>query len=182
MADKILESIEEGKNKLSCTLLMDASNTLGRGFGAKKIELITSHIPTIMTQRYIPSVHELVAIKGVEQKTAQTFVDNLPKFFEFLDQSKLTHVCNVVITGDTKENTDDKLKDVVVVFTGVRSKEVEGFVTSHGGKVSSSVTKKTTVLVVKSLEGDKESSKYKQAKELGIKVLTLEAFKKEINF
>ena len=183
MAEKILQSIDEGKKKLSCALLMDASNTLGRGFGTKKIELITSNIPSIMTQNYVPSVSELVSIKGVEQKTAQLFVENLPKFFAFLKKAKLTHLCGVASQPETQVAiSDNTLKNIVVVFTGVRSKEVESYVTSHGGKVATSVNKKTTVLVVKSLDSEKESAKYKQAKELGIKVLTLDGFKKEINF
>lgn len=181
LAEKVYETIQVGKQQLDCPKVMEASNTLGRGFGAKKIQLILSHIPTILSSKYIPTVEELLHIKGVERKTAEAFCTNLPKFFAFLEEQAI--VCQGL--GEMpKEATPVKghaLADMVVVFTGVRDKAVETFVEMNGGRVGSSVNKKTTILVVKTLDG-KETGKVKEAKDLGVPILTLEQFKQKINF
>jgi NAD-dependent DNA ligase len=87
MADKIYKAIMERKKGLDAYLIMDASNVLGRGIGYKKIKLICDVFPGIVAERYVPSVAELVAIKGIETKTAELFVGNLPKLFNFVDEN-----------------------------------------------------------------------------------------------
>jgi NAD-dependent DNA ligase len=62
------------------------------------------------------------------------------------------------------------------VFTGTRpSKPLERVINSRGGKVTSGVSKKTTILVVKSLAG-KETKKIKDARTNGTRVLELSEF------
>lgn len=183
LAEKVHNSIQVGKQDLPCLKVMEASNTLGRGFGAKKLQLIIDSIPAIMTKKYVPSVSELVAIKGVEKKTAEAFVENLPNFFKFLKDN------DIKCTGMSEDNVKKanavpvgtSLADMVVVFTGVRDKAVEDFVTANGGKVGSGVNKKTTIVVTKSLEG-KATGKIKDAIDMNIPVVTLEQFKQQINF
>lgn len=183
LAEKVHTSIHVGKQDMQCLKVMEASNTLGRGFGAKKLQLIVESIPTIMTKKYVPSVTELVAVKGVEKKTAEAFVENLPKFFKFLKDNDIK--CTGMNEEDVKKTnltpTGSSLVDMVVVFTGVRDKAVEEFVTKNGGKVGSGVNKKTTIVVTKSLDG-KATGKIKDAMDLNIPVVTLEQFKQQINF
>jgi DNA ligase (NAD+) len=181
-SEKLLAALAEKKDGISCITLMEASNALGRGFGAKKLELILQGIPDILVKRYVPTVEELVKIKGVEKKTAQTFVGNLPDFFKFLKDNKL--VCaaeDTVTTALLTEPVSDKLNGIVVVFTGFRDKTLEEFVKSNGGTVSGTVNKKTTLLVVKEMK-EKESGKVLEAQALGIKIVTLAVFKAQIGF
>jgi DNA ligase (NAD+) len=73
------------------------------------------------------------------------------------------------------EVSGDKFSGMAVVFTGVRlSKEDQAFFESNGGVVKDSVSKNATHLVQKS--ADSESSKSKKAKDLGLKVISLQDF------
>ena len=57
-----------------------------------------------------------------------------------------------------------------VVFSGFRDKKLEDEVVARGGKVTTSVSRNTSVLVVPSKAG-KPSGKIKKALELGVTVL-----------
>lgn len=73
-----------------------------------------------------------------------------------------------------------KLAGKVFIFTGALKAfgrdEARSLVGSHGGTTVSSVSKKVDFVVV----GEDPGSKYEKAKELGIKILTEEEFKKMI--
>jgi NAD-dependent DNA ligase len=183
-ATNFVSGMRESINGLECVKVMDASNAFGRGFGEKKLKLILDNFPAILTERYVPTIEQLKGIKGIEQKTAQQFIVQMPKFFKFYDDCGLNS-CSLAersvksVTGMTPVSPQSqKLKDVVVVFTGFRNKEFELLVQSQGGTVSTTINKKTTHLIVKDING-KESSKEQKARELGVRIITLENFKTE---
>ena len=68
-----------------------------------------------------------------------------------------------------QEVTIKKL-DKSVVLSGFRSKELEERLNKKGYKISNSVSKNTSYVIVK--DKSKESGKTKKAKELNIKVIT----------
>jgi NAD-dependent DNA ligase len=171
-ADKIVDGFKQAFSDVDCVLLMDASNTLGRGFGRKKIELILENFPNLLKSRTIPSMNDMVAIKGIEHKTAEAFIDNLPKYFDFYDNLGLK--CTEP-TQVEKEPNSVKLGHINVVFTGFRDKDIEEYIIANGGKVSGSVSKNTSHVVVK--DKNKDSSKAVKAKELGVPVVSVEEFK-----
>ncbi|MGH7892258.1 MAG: BRCT domain-containing protein, partial [Thermodesulfobacteriota bacterium] len=74
----------------------------------------------------------------------------------------------------------DKLKGQVFVFTGLLESmtrdEAERLVAQHGGRATSSVTKKTNYVVA----GTDPGSKYDKAVSLGIQVLNEDEFRKMI--
>jgi DNA ligase (NAD+) len=86
--------------------------------------------------------------------------------------------CKATTTTATATVTTTKpsLSNLIVVFTGMRDKELEDEIESRGGKVGSSVSKKTSVVVAK--DPSDETGKVKTAKELGVKVVDFETFKK----
>ena len=61
------------------------------------------------------------------------------------------------------------MKEMKVVFTGFRDKKLEEFIISSGGKVTMSITRNTTTLVVKN-KMEKSSGKMSKAIDLGIQV------------
>jgi DNA ligase (NAD+) len=81
-------------------------------------------------------------------------------------------------TAEKRELKSSKLSGKSFVFTGGlanRSREEAGeLVKQHGGKVGSSVSKKTDYVVV----GTDPGSKYDKAKELGVPVLSEGEFEK----
>jgi DNA ligase (NAD+) len=84
-------------------------------------------------------------------------------------------------TAEKREVKSQKLAGKSFVFTGGlanRSREAAGeLVQQHGGKISSSVSKKTDYVVV----GTDPGSKYDKAKELGVAILTESEFEKLLN-
>jgi DNA ligase (NAD+) len=181
LADKIHKALQERKKSIDAYLILDASNVMGRGIGYKKIKLICDVFPKILLERYIPLITELVAIKGIEKTTAEQFIQNLPKMFQFVDENNLSTIVasQTSQTNVSSSTEDERIKDKTFIFTGVRDKEVETFILKHGGIIGSNVSSKTHMLIVKSLDID--SSKTKKAKELNIKIMTLQDFKNELS-
>ncbi len=81
-------------------------------------------------------------------------------------------------TAEKREVKSQKFAGKSFVFTGGlanRSREDAGeLVKQHGGKISTSVSKKTDYVVV----GAEPGSKYEKAKELGVPILTEAEFEK----
>lgn len=170
-ADNFVSAMKDAFMNVDCVKLMDASNVLGRGIGAKKLQLVVDAFPGIITKNYTPSVTELTNVKGVEKKTAELIASNLPKYFGFVAQTGIR--CN----SKNKEIIENsKLKDKVIVFSGFRDKELEEKVIAAGGRIATTVSSKTDVVVVKTNDGS--SSKILKAKELGISVQHVTDFTK----
>lgn len=84
----------------------------------------------------------------------------------------------VKIQHKKKAAVSDKLKGQVFVFTGslesMTRNEAERLIAGHGGRATSSVTKKTNYVVA----GTDPGSKYDKAVSLGIQILSEEEFRK----
>jgi NAD-dependent DNA ligase len=65
-----------------------------------------------------------------------------------------------------------------IVFSGVRDKVLEGELLTKGWIIDDAVSKKTTVLVVS--DDYKETGKVKKAREAGISIKTLSAFRAQV--
>ena len=179
-SDNILASLKKIKD-IDCLVLMDASNMLGRGFSYKKIKMITDIYPQILMNdvknRNIAlkiTVDDLKKVDGIAVISAKTFIENLPKFYEFYDslgikcKSPKTELKEVVL------NTN--FKDKSFVFSGFRNKEFEKIVVDNGGKVNTTISKNTNYLIVKNKE--EISTKIDKAKALGVKILDIEDFER----
>lgn len=185
-AKKLVDAIAERIKDVDCIMVMEASNMLGRGFGKKKIELIINNFPEILKSRYIPSMQELTNIKGIEVKTAGLFIRNLPLYFAFVNDNNIS--CSLPYSSNDenermnpKTDASKQLDGMVVVFTGFRDKLLEDVVTKKGGLVAGTVTKKTTLLVVKDKDF-KESTKTIKANDLGVPIITIDEFKAKIKY
>ena len=177
-ATKIVENFAKIKDS-DCDILLDASNILGRGFALKKIKLVSEKYPLDKKAEILKlTIDDLLKIDGIGNVNAKQFVENIKKFYEFLD--KIGYKCNRVnIKGDIKdENKVEILKDKKIIFTGFRNKDWEKLITDSGGKVVTAISKTTDYLVVKN-KTDK-SSKIDKANELGIKILDMGEFEKMI--
>ena len=172
-AEKVVSEIANGFERADCLTFMDASNLFGRSVGMKKLKLILTKFPQVYTG-FVPSLDELSTIDGIGSITGKQFLEGLPHFFAFMKDAGIPCVGE---EEEKKESVKGKALDITVVFTGVRNKELEAEIEARGGKVATSVSKKTTVVVAK--DPSDTSSKITSAKELGIPVVTLEDFKKD---
>lgn len=177
-ADNFLSAIKDAFQNVDCIKVMSASNILGRGMGEKKIKLIVDAVPDIIQSKYIPQLKELIAIKGIEKKTAESFIQNLPKYYDFLKAQgiKCSKPADAPTTKTTKTTTKSGMENEVIVFSGFRDKELEDMISGAGGRVATTVTSKTTRVLVKSTEGT--STKVDKAKELGVNIQLISEFKK----
>lgn len=181
LANKIHATIASRKKNLEAYAVMDASNVLGRGIGFRKIKLICDTYPAILQSRHIPTITELTSIKGIEVKTANTFISNLPALFHFVDSNKITlSASNEHTSTGVSPSAVLRVVGKSFVFSGVRDKALESFITGNGGTVASTVSSKTSIVIVK--DTDAESSKVTKAKLLKIPIMLLVDFKNELGF
>ena len=122
------------------------------------------------------TVDDLLKIDGIGNVNAKQFVENIKKFYEFLD--KIGYKCDKQEIKKEVVNIKTVLKDKKFIFTGFRNKDWEKLIIDSGGKVVTSVSKTVDYLVVKN-KTDK-SSKIDKANELDIKILDMEEFSKMI--
>ncbi len=159
---KIYAGLRAKLNPVDLALLAGASQTLGRGIGTRKATRIIKAFGTLDV-----TLEQLLTVDGFEKKTAETFMRNLPKFQAFLSEIDGFYS----IAEAVKPPEDGDLKGVVVVFTGVRDKELEAKIVSKAGTIGSSVNKDTTHLVCK--DPSSGSSKMKKAADLGVQIIDL---------
>lgn len=175
---KIKQSIYDSITKLTLSKYMYASHVFGRGFGEKKIRAILNVYPNIHELKHSEKkLTEMITdIDGFDTKTAKVFASKLPAFITYAN--KLHDVIDISKLGHVKKT---KKKDgITVVFTGFRDKDLEAAITDNGGKVSTSVSKNTTVVVAKDANDD--SGKATKARKLGIKVIDIDEFKEKYNY
>ena len=119
---------------------------------------------------------DITAVEGIGTGSAKLFVDKIPVFIQFIKDSGLTGKLNESVKSKPVDKTS-KLADKSIVMTGFRDKELTQQIIDIGGLIGSSISKKTFVLLVKSLDDD--SGKVDKAKDYNIPIMTAEQFKKK---
>lgn len=120
---------------------------------------------------------ELNEISGIGEVLAKAYVDY---FAQEKHCSEFMKLLEEVEIPEEEENTTEQIfEGINFVITGsvhhfANRKEVKELIESKGGKVTGSVTSKTNYLINNDTESS--SSKNKKAKELGIPILSEEAF------
>src|SRR5271169_1001012 len=172
-AQNLLEEIE-GSKKNSLARLIYALGI--RFIGERTGQLLAEHFSSL-EELAAADEEQLVAVNEVGPKVAAAIAE----FFSEPANRQLIkklHKAGVHPTAEKREVKSQKLAGKSFVFTGGlanRSREEAGeLVQQHGGKVSSSVSKKTDYVVV----GTDPGSKYDKAKELGVTILTESEFEK----
>lgn len=123
------------------------------------------------------SVEDIVKIENIGPIVAKSVFEFFNNKVNLIFINKLLKNGVVIINDQAKS---EKLDKKVFVLTGtlenLSREEAKKIIIKNGGKVSSSVSSKTTYLLV----GDDPGSKYKKAKKLGIKILSEDEFIKLI--
>jgi DNA ligase (NAD+) len=173
MASKIHGGIETRIREVSLPSFMSASNMLGRGFSTKKIELIMEEYPDILTSQESleNKKKKLAEVKGMASKSAAHFVDHIPNFMGFLQDTGLQGKLNTR-TSSPKPAIDEGhvLFKKTIVMSGTRDKELETDMERVGAILGSSVSSNTFAVITPDLETT--SSKVINARKLDIPILT----------
>jgi len=174
--EKSAKNVLEGLSKINnvdCLNLMDASNVFGRGYGERKLKMITGKFPCLLNfdkasrQKSLKlTINDLITTDGIAEISAKLFIDNLPKFYEFYDDLNIK--CNSPIVED-KSVANTNITGKGFLFTGFRSKEHEKMITDTGGVIKSSISKNLDYLIV--ANKDTITTKVAKAEEQGIKII-----------
>ena len=169
-ADNILSAIEKSKeNDLSKLLFALGINHIGEK-AAKLLSVHFGNLEAIMNA----AREEILEIEGF----GSIMADAVTEYFS-LEQTKNLMARLVEYGINTKnlaEVKDERFKGMTFVLTGSLSMytrdEASEIIEQFGGKTSSSVSKKTSIV----LAGEAAGSKLRKAAELGIKVISEEEF------
>ncbi|MBC8170935.1 MAG: NAD-dependent DNA ligase LigA, partial [Anaerolineae bacterium] len=132
-------------------------------------ELLASHFGSI-DALLIASVEAIDALPGIGEVLAQNVVDWFadPLHHHMLDKLR---AADVNMHMERVVPTSDKLAGLTFVLTGalptLSREEASELIKAHGGSVSSSVSKKTSYVLV----GDSPGSKAEKAASLGVPMI-----------
>lgn len=179
IANDILKNNQRIKSGLDVTVLMHASDCFS-GIGQVKAKKILSELSEEQQFAFIEGKFaswadndELKSKDGFKNAsvTIQSFLLGVLPFYQFI----ATNGLKILPMKAAQQPTSDKYKDFAVCFTGVRDQQLEEEIAAGGGKVVSTVSKKTTHLIVADVNST--SSKAVKARDLGIPLLTIGQFK-----
>jgi NAD-dependent DNA ligase len=178
-AENIITNIRKATSNIPLATLMKASNKLGRGMGEERAKDVLQNIPDIMTSYKKMSedefINKLKSINGWEDKTSRMFATNFKHFIDFYNSIK-----DYITIEMKSKKTGNKFKDMKIVMSGFRDKDLQEIIESNGGLIQSSVSKNTTILIIKD-ESVRDTSKAIKAKDLGVNVLTKDEFMQNFN-
>jgi NAD-dependent DNA ligase len=171
-ASNLVAAIKESLTDVNLAKLMAASNTLGEGMGERRMKQVLEAYPNLMTdykkwskKEFIDKIKEL---EGWEDKTSSVLVNNFDEFIKFYNKIK-----SFVTLEKKKEVKQSKLTGMTMVLSGFRDATLQEKLESMGVKISSSVSKNTTYLVVKDQATiDEGTGKVQKAQEAGVKIIT----------
>ena len=169
--NNLLQNIEKSKkNSLEKLLFALGIRYIGKKT-AKILAINYRNIDKLMSAEY----EDLVKIQDI----GEVIADSVYKFFK--EEKNIKTINELKLLGfymeyKGNESIDDNFNNKTFVLTGTLSKltrdEASIEIENRGGKVTSSVTKKTDYVIV----GENPGSKYQKAKDLNINILNEEEF------
>ena len=180
-ANNLIESIKNAITNIPLYKIMTATNKIGHGIGEERIKQVLSIYPNLLNdyKKWTEEdfINNLKEINGWEAKTSKLFVSNFDDFIELYDSIKKYIKLEII-----KKQPTSELTEILIVFSGFRDKDLQTNIEEKGGKIGSTISKKTDYLVVKdeSIIND-PTDKIKKAIELNIKIITKDKLIKMIN-
>jgi len=188
LAQKIINGIHSViKKPIPLEVIMTASGVFGNGFAIKKFKMLVSSIPNLLKkiQQNTLTKEDVFKVEGYSDKTTSVLMKGLPKFRLFLEKHPYLKIESTSTSkfksrrNSSSSSKNSSFHNKTFVFTGFRNKELESEIQSKGGKVVTAISKNVNYVVVKNPEEkDGTSSKLNKARELGIKIITIQELKK----
>lgn len=168
LADNLLDAIRQSRNQPLSRLL----TALGiRGVGEVSARDLAAHFLSL-DNLSIASMEDLQTVEGVGPNIAEALVDwfDRERNQAVLAKLKAAGVWPVQ-SGSVRVGSPGALDGMTFVVTGtlptLSREDVKEYIEAHGGKVTDSVSKKTSYLVL----GENPGSKHDKALELGVPVV-----------
>ena len=177
LAERTHDNIHNGLQNVELSLILGASGVFGFGFGIKKIKSLLTSIPDILVIYKNYTIDEMLdkvmVVEGYSKKSARKIVDNLERANVFVEN------LSPYITFKRSDpiSTTGMFDSMKFCLSGFRSAELEKNIINRGGRIVTSVSSNTSVVIVKVLDS-KPSGKVNKALNLGKDVMTKEDFEK----
>lgn len=181
-AQNLVDSIKLALTNIQLAKLMAASNKIGPGLGEERMKQVLSVYPNLMTDYKKWSkkefIEKLIEINSWEEKTSTLLVNNFDDFIKFYNSIQKYLTLEQI---KVKKIVSGEFSGKIVVMTGFRDKTLQDKIESQGGKIGSSVSKNTNILIVKDQSViDDPTDKVSKAIDLGIKIITKEKAEKMV--
>lgn len=172
--DRLMQSVEAARK----TTLPKVIYSLGiTGIGLATAKLICRHFQNRLSDMMCADVEALSEIEGVGAVIAQAFVD----YFADTENKNMLErlLAELELQTEHAEAAEQTLSGQTIVITGslmlfAHRNALKDAIEVKGGKVTGTVTAKTTYLINNDITS--ASSKNKKAKELGVPIVTEEEF------
>ena len=174
---EIYDSLHLKLNNIQLYELMGATSIFGSGMGERKFKKLQQQLGVVDILRLTNKDEELVRGASGFAESARIVIEQMPIFLEFIDSIK----GYFKLANDNTQATLRKgpLANQKIVFTGFRNNKLKANVIKLGGEISDSVSRKTTLLVASNINN--ERGKIKEAKVLGVTIIDLLSFTKNIS-
>lgn len=165
LSNKLIESIQKTKKVDLITFLSSLGITGGAYNKCEKV--VRAGFDSITKIKKL-SIEQLMGIESFAEKSATEFLSSLKEKFTLIDE-----LVDLGFEFTVEETRETEITGKKICITGALSEKrpvVEDKIREGGGIVVSSVSKNTDILVTN--ETDPNSSKFKKALELKIKIIT----------
>ena len=175
--DNLVEAVEKSKK----TTLARVIYSLGiPGIGSANAKVLCRYYDNDVDALMNASVEELSEIEGI----GGVLASGVRAYFDDEKHTKLLRdiLNELTLEEETVDRSNDRINGQSFVITGslntyVNRDELKAVIESLGGKVTGSVTSKTTALINNDINSN--SSKNKKAKELSVPIISEEDFKRD---
>ena len=185
MANKIYETIQKSIQDIDILIFAHASNIFGHNFGSRRLKKIFEIYPKVLVWIKNKSQEEIrnsiKEIEGFEESLSGQFAEKIVEFDKLVNKLPANIKSKVQEYKNHVEIVEDKkVSGKTFVFSDFRNKEWEEYIETHGGKISSSVSSKTSYLVTTQEAIDAgTNSKVKKAIESNVDIVSKDNFVKK---
>jgi NAD-dependent DNA ligase len=165
MAERIYDGLRVKQSTWTELNLMVASCTMPRGVGHTKLTPLLKLKPDPATWVAALDVLKKARPTGLSENTIVSIVDAIPSYIAWKTAAGPGFTIQPSPSSTSSPSTSTPM---IVVFTGIRDKELEAALEARGHIIGSSITKKTTHVV----SAATDSAKLTKAKEMGIIILS----------
>lgn len=163
---KFYESLHDHMKTVTISQFMDAVGAFGEGIGELKLQKIIDLYGELPYDR-----DKILNVDGWAEISVDQYMFKYATYINWV-KWLYENYNNFVFKTEEKKQMSNKFSNIVVVFTGVRDKELEEVIKANGGKIVTSFTKACNTVIAKDPNGD--SSKLNKAREKGAEILSLE--------
>jgi DNA ligase (NAD+) len=168
-ASRIVTNIREGLKGVNAPNLLGACGVFGFGVGRKRVISLMTDIPDILSVSKRGLKKRILEIDGFSEIIAEKVFRNIDYAIEFINQ------ISKYVSFEEDTRVSDTLVGKKFCFSGFRSKELEQNIIDRGGNTTTSVSAKTSGIIVDN-KSTNQSGKVIKAIECGVKVYTKEEF------